>query len=131
MSSVKVAVRVRPFNARERERNATCIMAMQNETTTITQPSTGRTHTFTFDHAFWTFDQSPHFASQDTVYTALGQEMMAHAFEGYNICIFAYGQTGAPRGAILLLLFLFFLYHDVAAWFAHRAVGGAHQCLHV
>lgn len=28
------------------------------------------------------------------VYDDLGKEMLEHAFEGYNVCIFAYGQTG-------------------------------------
>ena len=33
MSSVKVAVRVRPFNSREKGRNATCVIAMEDQTT--------------------------------------------------------------------------------------------------
>ena len=33
MSSVKVAVRVRPFNAREKGRNAVSIIAMEGKTT--------------------------------------------------------------------------------------------------
>ena len=33
MSSVKVAVRVRPFNSREKGRNATCVIAMDEKTT--------------------------------------------------------------------------------------------------
>lgn len=33
MSSVKVAVRVRPFNTREIERDAKCVIAMTGNTT--------------------------------------------------------------------------------------------------
>lgn len=33
MSSVKVAVRVRPFNTREIRRNSTCVIAMEDKTT--------------------------------------------------------------------------------------------------
>ena len=33
MSSVKVAVRVRPFNSREITRSATCVIAMEGKTT--------------------------------------------------------------------------------------------------
>ena len=33
MSSVKVAVRVRPFNNREKERKSKCIIQMKGETT--------------------------------------------------------------------------------------------------
>jgi kinesin family protein 1 len=38
MSSVKVAVRVRPFNTREKNANATCVIAMKGNTTYITDP---------------------------------------------------------------------------------------------
>lgn len=98
MSSVKVCVRVRPFNGRERERHAALIIEMQDKTTSIANPATGRKNAFTFDHSFWTHDPADaHFANQDVVYDSIGKEMMAHAFEGYNVCIFAYGQTGAGK----------------------------------
>lgn len=35
----------------------------------------------------------PAFASQRKVYEDIGLEMLEHAFEGYNVCIFAYGQV--------------------------------------
>ena len=38
MSSVKVAVRVRPFNGREKEANAKRIIEMEGKTTKITDP---------------------------------------------------------------------------------------------
>ena len=31
---------------------------------------------------------------QDTVFKHLGNDILERAFEGYNACIFAYGQTG-------------------------------------
>ena len=31
------------------------------------------------------------------VYNDIGREMLDHALEGFNICIFAYGQTGAGK----------------------------------
>lgn len=34
------------------------------------------------------------FASQDIVFDALGRDILDNAFQGYNACIFAYGQTG-------------------------------------
>jgi kinesin family protein 1 len=37
----------------------------------------------------------PSFATQKMVYADIGEEMLQHSFEGYNVCIFAYGQTGA------------------------------------
>lgn len=33
-------------------------------------------------------------ADQPTVFQALGLDILDNAFEGYNACIFAYGQTG-------------------------------------
>jgi len=34
------------------------------------------------------------FASQEIVFDALGRDILDNAFQGYNACIFAYGQTG-------------------------------------
>ena len=38
MTSVKVAVRVRPFNGREKEQNSKCIIRMESGNTYITNP---------------------------------------------------------------------------------------------
>ena len=37
---------------------------------------------------------NPKYASQDIVFDALGTDILDNGFEGYNACIFAYGQTG-------------------------------------
>lgn len=42
------------------------------------------------------------FASQMLVYKDIGEEMLLHAFEGYNVCIFAYGQTGAGKSYTMM-----------------------------
>ena len=31
---------------------------------------------------------------QEAVFNSLGRDILGRAFEGYNACIFAYGQTG-------------------------------------
>lgn len=36
------------------------------------------------------------------VYEDIGEEMLEHAFEGYNVCIFAYGQTGAGKSYTMM-----------------------------
>lgn len=46
--------------------------------------------------------EDPSFASQNLVYNDIGKEMLAHAFEGYNVCIFAYGQTGAGKSYTMM-----------------------------
>jgi hypothetical protein len=49
MSSVKVAVRCRPFNAREKERAATLIVEMAAGQTKLTDPTSGKVREFAFD----------------------------------------------------------------------------------
>ncbi|KAJ4438466.1 hypothetical protein ANN_14411 [Periplaneta americana] len=44
----------------------------------------------------------PNFSSQVMVYKDIGEEMLQHAFEGYNVCIFAYGQTGAGKSYTMM-----------------------------
>ncbi|XP_076596841.1 kinesin-like protein KIF1B isoform X12 [Chaetodon auriga] len=105
-ASVKVAVRVRPFNSREMSKESKCIIQMQGNTTTITNPKAPKepAKTFSFDYSYWshTTPEDPSFASQNLVYNDIGKEMLAHAFEGYNVCIFAYGQTGAGKSYTMM-----------------------------
>ena len=54
--SVKVAVRVRPFNQREKDRNATCIIRMDGPKTTIINPDTQEEKEFQFDYSYWSHD---------------------------------------------------------------------------
>ncbi|KAI3376420.1 hypothetical protein L3Q82_016441 [Scortum barcoo] len=102
-ASVKVAVRVRPFNPRETGRNAKCVIQMQGNTTCITNPKQPKdgAKNFTFDYSILLADD-PSFACQRQVYKDIGEEMLLHAFEGYNVCIFAYGQTGAGKSYTMM-----------------------------
>ena len=55
--NVKVAVRVRPFNKREKDRKAKCIVTMNGPNTVITNPEgDGETKKFAFDYSYWSFD---------------------------------------------------------------------------
>ncbi|XP_030648204.1 kinesin-like protein KIF1C [Chanos chanos] len=103
-ASVKVAVRVRPFNNREISRGAKCVIQMQDKSTSITNPKQPKdAKSFTFDHSYWSHSPTdPAFASQRQVYLDIGEEMLLHAFEGYNVCIFAYGQTGAGKSYTMM-----------------------------
>ncbi|XP_028264845.1 kinesin-like protein KIF1B isoform X7 [Parambassis ranga] len=105
-ASVKVAVRVRPFNSREMSKESKCIIQMQGNTTTILNPKAPKepAKTFSFDYSYWshTTPEDPCFASQNRVYNDIGKEMLEHAFEGYNVCIFAYGQTGAGKSYTMM-----------------------------
>ncbi|CAL9702874.1 unnamed protein product [Knipowitschia caucasica] len=105
-ASVKVAVRVRPFNSRETGKDSKCIIQMQGNTTTILNPKAPKepAKTFSFDYSYWshTSPDDPSFASQERVFNDIGKEMLAHAFEGYNVCIFAYGQTGSGKSYTMM-----------------------------
>lgn len=121
MSSIKVAVRVRPFNSREKDNECSCCISMSEQTTTIYKPidkdgnkenankdviqpdKDDNKKSFTFDHSYWSHRRSDtHFASQEKVYQDIGSEMLEHAVQGYNICIFAYGQTGAGKSYTMM-----------------------------
>uniref|UniRef100_A0AAR2M306 plus-end-directed kinesin ATPase n=1 Tax=Pygocentrus nattereri TaxID=42514 RepID=A0AAR2M306_PYGNA len=105
-ASVKVAVRVRPFNSRETSKESKCIIQMQGNSTTILNPKNPKESpkSFSFDYSYWshTSPDDPSFASQSRVYNDIGKEMLQHAFEGYNVCIFAYGQTGAGKSYTMM-----------------------------
>ncbi|XP_036109713.1 kinesin-like protein KIF1A isoform X5 [Molossus molossus] len=105
-ASVKVAVRVRPFNSREMSRDSKCIIQMSGSTTTIVNPKQPKEtpKSFSFDYSYWshTSPEDIDYASQKQVYRDIGEEMLQHAFEGYNVCIFAYGQTGAGKSYTMM-----------------------------
>jgi hypothetical protein len=121
MSSIKVAVRVRPFNGRERDLKCGCCVSMSGASTTIHKPTylegkensgkdvpmnsadSDQSKSFTFDHSYWSHDKGDkNYASQDHVYNDIGAEMLEHAIQGYNVCIFAYGQTGAGKSYTMM-----------------------------
>ena len=107
--SVKVAVRVRPFNTREKDNNSICCIEMNSNQTTI-KDELDQPRTFTFDHSFWSHDcyieqengylapdSSGKYADQTFVFETLGKQILDNAWEGYHCCLFAYGQTGSGK----------------------------------
>jgi hypothetical protein len=60
--SVKVAVRVRPFNEREQKQNPQCCVEMEGPLTLLRDPKGGDNinpsgeRKFTFDYSFWSHD---------------------------------------------------------------------------
>uniref|UniRef100_A0A8D2ARY6 Kinesin-like protein KIF16B n=1 Tax=Sciurus vulgaris TaxID=55149 RepID=A0A8D2ARY6_SCIVU len=113
MASVKVAVRVRPMNRREKDLEAKFIIQMEKSKTTITnlkipEGGTGdsgreRIKTFTYDFSFYSADmKSPDYVSQEMVFKTLGTDVVKSAFEGYNACVFAYGQTGSGKSYTMM-----------------------------
>ncbi|CAF4866814.1 unnamed protein product [Pieris macdunnoughi] len=107
MASVKVAVRVRPFNQREKDMNAKLIVQMDGKKTRLMTVKSSKDQNdanrekykdFTFDHSYWSYDSADNnFATQEQVFSDLGLDVIDSAFEGYNACVFAYGQTGSGK----------------------------------
>ncbi|KAI3585083.1 hypothetical protein IWW34DRAFT_724562 [Fusarium oxysporum f. sp. albedinis] len=101
--NIKVVVRCRPFNSREIERGAKCIVEMKGNQTVITAPEgkgvkDGGPKAFAFDRSYWSFNKDdPNYAGQSNLFDDLGQPLLDNAFQGYNNCIFAYGQTGSGK----------------------------------
>ena len=107
--SIQVAVRVRPFNSREKEKTSKCIISMSGPSTTIID-DLQQEKTFTFDYSFWSHDcyiespsgylspdSSQKYADQKLVFDTLGRQILDNAWKGYHCCLFAYGQTGAGK----------------------------------
>ncbi|XP_017157755.1 kinesin-like protein KIF13B isoform X4 [Poecilia reticulata] len=111
-SNVKVAVRVRPMNRREKDLKTRCVVEMEGSQTflhpAITNVNKGdprnQPKTFAYDYCFWSMDESQQdkFAGQDVVFQCLGESLLDNAFMGYNACIFAYGQTGSGKSYTMM-----------------------------
>ncbi|XP_068606615.1 kinesin-like protein KIF16B [Brachionichthys hirsutus] len=113
MASVRVAVRVRPMNRREKDLTAQRIIRMEGTTTSITNlkvpdglagdSTRERVKTFTYDFSYDSTDcKSSTFVSQEMVFRDLGSDVLRSAFEGYNACVFAYGQTGSGKSYTMM-----------------------------
>ncbi|OWP01733.1 hypothetical protein B2J93_2325 [Marssonina coronariae] len=110
--NIKVVVRCRPFNGREIDRGAKCIVQMEGAQTVLIPPPDAEERmrsgkggakdigrkVFAFDRSYWSFDKNdPNYAGQDNLHDDLGKPLLDNAFQGYNNCIFAYGQTGSGK----------------------------------
>ncbi|XP_036950876.1 kinesin-like protein KIF13B isoform X4 [Acanthopagrus latus] len=108
-ANVKVAVRVRPMNRREKELNTKCVVEMVKNQT-ILHPNLGKADSrsqskvFAYDYCFWSMDETDkeNFAGQEVVFQCLGESLLRNAFQGYNACIFAYGQTGSGKSYTMM-----------------------------
>lgn len=107
--NIKVAVRVRPFNEREKLLGSECCVKMNQKQTILIGENNQKNKTFTFDHCFWSHDgfstkkngylspKNSQYADQDLVYKELGKDLLKNSLKGYNCCLFAYGQTGSGK----------------------------------
>ena len=89
---VKVAVRVRPINKREKEENSKICVSVDKENCSVSVTSEKHdTKTFQFDYVY------PMDSTQREVYDQVAFPIVDSIFQGYNGTVFAYGQTGCGK----------------------------------
>uniref|UniRef100_A0AAX7TWN2 Kinesin family member 13Bb n=1 Tax=Astatotilapia calliptera TaxID=8154 RepID=A0AAX7TWN2_ASTCA len=96
-SNVKVAVRVRPMNRREKDLKTKCVVEIDGNQTVL-HPAVTSMNTKVVVSLKPTFLC----AGQDVVFQCLGESLLDNAFMGYNACIFAYGQTGSGKSYTMM-----------------------------
>jgi kinesin family protein 3/17 len=94
--SIKVVVRCRPLNSREKEDGRLKIVEMDRKTgqVILNNPKGDNSEPpkqFTFDSVM---DES---ITQKEVYELSARPIVANVIEGYNGTVFAYGQTGTGK----------------------------------
>uniref|UniRef100_A0A8R1YT96 Kinesin-like protein n=1 Tax=Pristionchus pacificus TaxID=54126 RepID=A0A8R1YT96_PRIPA len=110
--NVVVAVRVRPFNDREKAKKCQLVVEMPDgKRTGIRDPNKKDDDPkwFTFDYSYWSHDgfkeesngysapADSKYADQRKVFNDLGKGVLDNAWAGYNCSLFAYGQTGSGK----------------------------------
>lgn len=119
----KVAIRVRPFNRREKELETKNVVKINGSQIALNRVNVNKKqeNVFTFDSCFDSMDSScDNFASQEMVFESIGYSILENAFKGwklrvrsknvkihdnfsgYNTCIFAYGQTGSGKSYTMM-----------------------------
>jgi kinesin family protein 1/kinesin family protein 3/17 len=90
--NIRVVVRCRPFNTKERNNGETSIVKITEGVVTLSNPAgNNEDHNFSFDSVF-----GPD-CLQSEVWEVVGLPILDKAIAGYNGTIFAYGQTGSGK----------------------------------
>ena len=92
--NIRVAVRCRPLNARERNEGASVVFKREGSSTVVlSDPASGTNapRRFAFD---FVYDDK---AEQHELFRDVGRPILDRAFAGFNGTIFAYGQTGSGK----------------------------------
>ena len=110
--SVKVICRVRPFNDRELGIQSTndevgairSVVEMDGKDTLLLDHHNQfqEKERFKFNSSIWSIPERQQkadnvVATQDDVFTMVGEPTLQQCWDGYNTCFFAYGQTGAGK----------------------------------
>ena len=109
--SVRVAIRVRPFNEREKKLNSELCVKMSGNTVILLDEEDKEAKKYNFDYSVWSHDgfitdENGFFKPKDAlskywdqtkVYNTMGNDLLENAVQGYHCCLFAYGQTGSGK----------------------------------
>ena len=91
-TAVKVAVRIRPFNASDGSDSVTAVERSPADPKSVVvedHAKRSELRQFNFDHVFTD--------GQQEVFDNIGVPMLEEAYQGFNVCLFAYGQTGSGK----------------------------------
>lgn len=86
-SNVRVAIRCRPLNEREKKSNRAAIVQCKVNANQVCV----RKKTYTFDHVFGQY------TTQEELFQSIIQPVVVESLNGYNCTVFAYGQTGTGK----------------------------------
>jgi len=117
-TSIKVAIRVRPFNKREKELGCTLIVDMQGNSTILANPEDPTDKkTFAFDYSYWShdgyiFDDSTKtdipapgntkFKGQNEVYSDMGLRFSPMLSKGTTHAFLPMVKRGQEKAILLL-----------------------------
>lgn len=104
LSNLRVAVRVRPLNTKELISPTVTNVVQQdgNEVVVFAGNTADNTagvhHRYLYDDVFWSCNsEHSNYSGQEEVFNELARPLLDRAFEGYNTCLFAYGQTSSGK----------------------------------
>ena len=93
--TIKVVVRARPRNEREKSSGGKINVKCDGHNVVVLDKKRGGTMTFSYDHVLNSFKKPT--ATQNDVYNTIGVPILKHAFDCKNTCVFAYGQTSSGK----------------------------------
>ncbi|KAJ9450015.1 Kinesin-related protein 1 [Diplonema papillatum] len=112
-NAIQVMIRCRPFNKRETEwfeknnKVVRPVVQMEGQKVIVLDPDNDYQpkDAFSYNNCFWSCSgyESPNgMADQEDIYETTGKVLLAQALEGYNGCVFAYGQTASGKTYTML-----------------------------
>lgn len=94
--NVKVAIRIRPLNTREKQEGARVCISVPEAYKTIAIDTKPEQKRFTYDYV------APEDVDQEEIFEKVGRPISESCLAGYNGTIFAYGQTGTGKTFTIL-----------------------------